>query len=102
MKVDFNEIYSSCHVLLFGTMSHLKKSVVQFSSPVKQYYKKQKTKMNMPDNFYFRQPVPNCMITGSTVSELRRTDTNSLFILDFKLSPCFESCLYSFGYFPGV
>ena len=23
-------------------------------------------------------------------------------ILDFKLSPCFESCLYSFGYFPGI
>ena len=23
-------------------------------------------------------------------------------ILDFKLSPCFESCKYSFGYFPGV
>ena len=23
-------------------------------------------------------------------------------ILDFKLSPCFESCMYSFGYFPGV
>ena len=23
-------------------------------------------------------------------------------ILDFKLSPCFESCLYSFGYIPGV
>jgi hypothetical protein len=22
--------------------------------------------------------------------------------LDFKLSPCFESCMYSFGYFPGV
>ena len=22
--------------------------------------------------------------------------------LDFKLSPCFESCIYSFGYFPGV
>ena len=25
-----------------------------------------------------------------------------LIILDFKLSPCFESCMYSFGYFPGV
>ena len=23
-------------------------------------------------------------------------------ILDFKLSPCFESCMYSFVYFPGV
>jgi hypothetical protein len=23
-------------------------------------------------------------------------------ILDFKLSPCFEYCIYSFGYFPGV
>ena len=23
-------------------------------------------------------------------------------VLDFKLSPCFESCMYSFGYFPGV
>ena len=23
-------------------------------------------------------------------------------ILDFKLLPCFESCMYSFGYFPGV
>jgi len=23
-------------------------------------------------------------------------------ILDFKLSPCFESCIYSFGCFPGV
>jgi len=23
-------------------------------------------------------------------------------ILDFKLSPCFESCMYSFGYFPDV
>ena len=23
-------------------------------------------------------------------------------ILDFKLSPCFESCMYSFGYFSGV
>ena len=23
-------------------------------------------------------------------------------LLDFKLSPCFEPCLYSFGYFPGV
>ena len=23
-------------------------------------------------------------------------------IHDFKLSPCFESCMYSFGYFPGV
>ena len=22
--------------------------------------------------------------------------------LDFKLSPCFEYCMYSFGYFPGV
>ena len=22
--------------------------------------------------------------------------------LDFKLSLCFESCMYSFGYFPGV
>jgi len=40
----------------------------------------QKTKMNMADNFYFRQPVPNCMITGSTVSEPRIADTNSLFI----------------------
>jgi len=25
-----------------------------------------------------------------------------LIFLDFKLSPCFESCMYSFGYFPGV
>ena len=23
-------------------------------------------------------------------------------LLDFKLSPCFEFCVYSFGYFPGV
>ena len=23
-------------------------------------------------------------------------------ILDFRLSPCFEYCMYSFGYFPGV
>ena len=23
-------------------------------------------------------------------------------VLDFKLSPCFESCMYSFGYFSGV
>ena len=23
-------------------------------------------------------------------------------LLDFKLSPCFEYCMYSFGYFPGV
>ena len=23
-------------------------------------------------------------------------------VLDFKLSPCFEYCMYSFGYFPGV
>lgn len=57
-----------------------KKSVVQFNSPVKQCYIKQKTKMNMPDNFYFRQPFPNCMITRSTVSEIRCADTNSLFI----------------------
>ena len=27
---------------------------------------------------------------------------NIIMILDFKLSPCFESCMYSFGYFPGV
>ena len=27
--------------------------------------------------------------------------SNSLF-LDFRLSPCFESCMNSFGYFPGV
>jgi len=26
----------------------------------------------------------------------------SLQVLDFKLSPCFESCMYSFWYFPGV
>jgi hypothetical protein len=25
-----------------------------------------------------------------------------LSIIDFKLSPCFEYCMYSFGYFPGV
>jgi len=53
-------------------MSHFqKKSVVQFNSPVKQVLYKKENKMNMPDNFYFRKPVPNCMITGSTVSEIR-------------------------------
>jgi hypothetical protein len=26
----------------------------------------------------------------------------NLFILDFKFSPCSESCTLSFGYFPGV
>lgn len=36
--------------------------------------------MNMLDNFYFRQPVPNCMITGSAVSGLKFADMNSLFI----------------------
>ena len=30
---------------------------------------------------------------------MQREITN---ILDFKLSPCFEYCMYSFGYFPGV
>ena len=30
-------------------------------------------------------------------------DQEQVNILDFKLSPCFESkCMYSFGYFPGV
>ena len=27
---------------------------------------------------------------------------NVVDFLDFKLTPCFESCMYSFGYFPGV
>ena len=27
---------------------------------------------------------------------------NYIYIFDIKLSPCFESCVYSFGYFPGV
>jgi len=82
MKVDFNEVYSSLHVLMFCTKHHFekKKSVVQFNSPVKQCCIKQKTKMNMPDNFYFRQPFLNCMIIGSTVSEIRCAHTNSLFI----------------------
>jgi hypothetical protein len=25
-----------------------------------------------------------------------------IFFLNFKISPCFEYCMYSFGYFPGV
>jgi hypothetical protein len=29
-------------------------------------------------------------------------DNIVLHVLDFKLSPCLESCVYSFGYFPGV
>lgn len=79
MNVDFYEIYSSCHVLLFCTMSHFfKNSVVQFNSPVKTGVISNKTNMNVPDNFYFRQQIQNC-ITGSTVSEIRCADTNSLF-----------------------
>jgi hypothetical protein len=57
-----------------------KNSVVQFNSPVKTGVISNKTNMNVPDNFYFRQQIPNCMITGSIVSEIRRADTNSLFI----------------------
>ena len=48
MNADINEIYSSCHVLLFCTMSHFekkeKKSVVQFNSPVKQVLYKTENK----------------------------------------------------------
>jgi len=31
-----------------------------------------------------------------------KRQSNRSYFLDFKLTPCFESCLYSFGYFPGV
>jgi hypothetical protein len=30
------------------------------------------------------------------------SSANTVNILDFKLSPCFEYCICSFGYFPGV
>jgi len=36
---------------------------------------------------------------GKSASEQCRSMS---IISDFKLSPCFESCMYSFGYFPGV
>jgi len=40
---------------------------------------------------------------AARMSELQLEQrTNIKFLLDFKLSPCFESIMYSFGCFPGV
>jgi hypothetical protein len=41
---------------------------------------KHEAKMNMLDDFHFKLPVPNCMETGSVVSETRCADANSIFI----------------------
>jgi hypothetical protein len=35
-------------------------------------------------------------------TEYDANDQQNVFILDFRFSPCSESCMFSFGYFPGV
>ena len=40
------------------------------------------------------------LLRGGSVKS--RIELKHFYFLDFKLPPCFESCMYSFGYFPGV
>ena len=51
--------------------------------------------------------LDNVLLRAKTWWSFNNTDyweisADSVFVLDFKLSPCSECCVFSFGWFPGV